>query len=81
MKVWCLFFVQIYRTSTIKTTTDSDDEPDDLDESESYLKNIRKFFKKLVEDLRKLLKNITGYDVIQAIRNFFNKSKQNNNYN
>ncbi|CAF1439803.1 unnamed protein product [Rotaria magnacalcarata] len=59
--------------SSMKTTTNSDDETVDLNDSESYLTNIRKFLKKTLEDLRKLLKTITGYDVVHAVQNLFKK--------
>ncbi|CAM4886480.1 unnamed protein product [Rotaria socialis] len=63
------------RTSSMTTTTNSDDEVVDLNDSENYLTNIRKFFKKTLEDLRKLLKNITGYDIVQAIQNGSRKNR------
>ncbi|CAF2747795.1 unnamed protein product [Rotaria sp. Silwood2] len=60
------------RTSTV-TTPRNDDEYDDQNEFDGYLRNIRQFFKKVLEDLRKLLKNITGYDIVQAIEKYFKR--------
>ncbi len=70
------FFIQTQRTTSIKTTTVSVDEIDDYNEDEGfskYFQNIRKFFKKFWEDFKKFIRNLTGYDLIKAIQQFFNK--------
>lgn len=70
------FLIEIFqnrRTSTTTTTTTTaafDDE--DADESEQdfegdfkYIKNFRQYMQKLMEDIKKFIRNITGADFSQ----------------
>ncbi|CAF1482143.1 unnamed protein product [Rotaria sordida] len=64
------------RMSTTRTTTMIDDETDDEYEAEGYLQNARQFLKKIWDSLSKLLKNITVYDIVKAIQQYFKRKAE-----
>ncbi|CAF1094161.1 unnamed protein product [Rotaria sordida] len=64
------------RMSTTRTTTMTDDGTDDEYEAEGYLQNARQFLKKIWDSLSKLLKNITVYDIVKAIQQYFKRKAE-----
>ncbi len=69
-----LFCIQTQRTTTVREI-EIDLENIGSDEYESgfgYFKNIREFFKRLFDDAKKFFKKVIGFDIIKAIKQFFN---------
>ncbi|CAF0777691.1 unnamed protein product [Adineta steineri] len=65
------------RTSSVKPiTVIIDENTNDYEGDYRYFGSFRQLINKIIEDLKKYIKNVTGYDIITAIQKFFNKKNE-----
>ena len=77
------FYFQSRTSTTPRTTTIDIDEIIDEHENSGtfegdfrYFRNIREFVKKIIDDLKKLIKNINLQDILRVVQQFFVKKEE-----